>query len=150
MADLDRTTEDIEIDVTIFNGERRRYYVEAGNAVYDERGYVHMMSFYVNQGDGDMINLALLPKNMTRAMVRKWLGDWLIPFGLVLSAGKILQGSKVITNLVRFIGIKLATDPISASIASANVRDSVYYTTDTNELIISHPVRLNDYRNAQT
>src|SRR5271157_3347874 len=119
----------IDIEVTCFDGQRRRYHIDPHHALVDEHGYIRQMSFNVDDGSGDMCNVVLLPKNTPKRNIEFLLTELIAPFGLVLLAGKILQGQKVVYNLARFLSTYSGSTLIKDIFRSRPLSDGEYYTT---------------------
>lgn len=91
--------------------------------------------------DGSLCNLKLLPKNKMKDDALEFISSFVIPFGLVLSAGRVLQGTRFIPNLTRFVAANLGGKSVDDIFDRWRISDSAYYATDNGELVITHPIR---------
>lgn len=130
----------IDIVAVMFDGSRQKFRVEPGDAIIDAQGYVRMLTIVV--ADGGRCEMTLLPKSHTAAQARSLVSNWLLPFGLMLVAGRFVQGTKPIHNVVRYVGAKLGAISAGDLLEEWSLPHSAYFTLDTGEMIISQPIRV--------
>jgi hypothetical protein len=131
------------IPVNLSNGKTIMMDTKPGEAFFDYEGYVRLFSMKFD--DGEIGNFQLLPNNQSSNEALKLIGQYLVPFGLSLVSGMVIEevDNSIVDNVARFLCEKFAGDIIAESIFEQNsIKNSAYYEITSGELVITKPVRL--------